>query len=183
MNPLLAKVLAIESPHNKVFLDYLMFNLENYLEDPTGSRTISLVLKMTQYTKFIEHCIQFVERVILEPTSSKQKHAADLMSQLIDLHLPGEKILNLIKFAFENTALVFTKSRVLFKPFVKLAILLPDEHLLALFDELRDQLADFVSCKSRNYLVQEFITRKTLPSFVVKYLQKLTLDNLDSLLP
>ena len=86
MNPLLARVLAIESPHNKVFLDYLMFNFDRYLADPSGSRTILMILKRTQYQKFIDHCIDFIEKRILEP--SKNSHAAAcLMTQLFDLNL------------------------------------------------------------------------------------------------
>ena len=182
MNPLLARVLAIDSPHNKVFLDYLMFNFDKYLADPSGSRTILMILKRTQYQKFIDHCIHFIEKRILEPSQNNHA-AANLMTQLFDLNLKYERIQTLINMAFENATLIFTKSKILFKPFVKLAILLPDDHLLSLFEILKGEMLDFISCKSRNYLVQEYINRKTLPSFVVKHIQKLTLENLPILLP
>lgn len=168
MIPLLARVVAFEDPQNLIFLDYLMFNFQSYIEDPAGSKAIIMILKRTKYGKFVDHCIHFTEKIIEKPATSS--HIANLMIHLLELDIEIGRFENLIRLTFKHAHLIFLKSKVLCKPFVKLATKLPDHHLLSLFEILKGDIIQFIPCKSRNYLVQEFVVRETLPSYVVSHI-------------
>jgi len=155
MNTFLATVLTIDCPHNEVFLDYLMFNFKKYAENNIGLKTLLMILKQTKCQKFIDNCINYIENSILDPSLSL--NATSIMSTLLDLKIKINKLRNLIQIMMQNIKHIFIRSKIHYKPFVKLATLLPDDLLLSLCERLNDKMLDFITCKSRNYLVQELI--------------------------